>query len=166
MDHTRDPFEHFGTFPNEIDPDSQAMLENAVAGIPFQENVFYVRKPELGHTDRDGDGLSDEHELNLKVLGFNPFLNSEKEMRQFREGPLGLEKQTGGLRVTLPGLPVIQEEFSESHTYPLSLQRSFNLAIWEDVPGRPRLGEAGFLEWMDPHGTPLDKVFYRVAIEP
>lgn len=166
MDHVRDPFEHFGTFPNGIDSDSLATLENAVTEIPFQENVFYVRKPELGHTDRDGDGLSDEHELDLKALGFNPFLNSEKEIRRFREGPLDLEKQVEGLRVTLPGLPVIREEFSESHIYPLNLQRSFNLTTWEDLPGGPRLGDTGFLEWMDPYGTPLDKVFYRVAIEP
>ena len=166
MDHTRDPFEHFGTFPNGIDPDSLASLESAVAAIPFQENVFYVRKPELGHTDRDGDGLSDERELDLKLLGFNPFLDNQKEIKKFREGPLGLEKQTEGLRVTLPGLPVIQEEFSEAHIYPLSLQRSFNLATWEDLPGHPRLGDTGLLGWMDRSRNQIDKVFYRVAIEP
>lgn len=165
MDHAADPGEHFGTFPNGIDPRALGELEEALSGIPFQDDVFYVKKPALGTADRDEDGLSDEQELDLRLLGFSPFLNDGDAVERFRHGGVSVERFPESVRISLAGLPVIPGEFNASHDYPLRLQRSFDLSGWEDLPGIPGLGGSGLLEWTD-DSSAAEKAFYRFVIEP
>ncbi len=166
MNHSSDPFEHFGTFPNGITPLALNSLEESMAEIPFIDNVFYVGKPDLGQTDRDEDGLPDETEIDLLPLGFHPFEESSAQLMRLEYGPLELNPDPAGVNLTFPGLVVNPEEFREWHTYPLSVEKSFDLSTWEHLPENFHLNSLGALQWLERSGTLSGKAFYRLRIEP
>lgn len=166
MNHDADPFEHFGSFPNNITPADLRSLEEGVAEIPFRENVFYVDKPDLGQTDRDEDGLPDEVEIDLLPLGFHPFEDNRTQLRSLSNSAVELKSVLEGVTLTFPALRAEPRYFRPWHTYPLSLQRSPDLSTWEGMPGNFRLDSSGALQWLDQSGTILDKAFYRLRIQP
>jgi hypothetical protein len=166
MNHRDDPLEHFGTFPNGITPQALSSLETAVAEIPFIDNVFYVGKPDLGQTDRDGDGLADETEIDLIPLGFHPFEESSTELRRLVSSALEVDPAPDGFTLTFPDFRVNPAEFRAWHTYPLSLERSSDLSTWENVPENFQLNSLGALQWLERPDPVSDKSFYRLRIAP
>ena len=166
MNHRDDPFEHFGTFPNGITPQVLGSLEAAVAEIPFVDNVFYVGKPDLGQTDRDGDGLADETEIDLIPLGFHPFEENGAELRRLSSSALEVDSALEGLTITFPDFRVNPAEFRVWHTYPISLERSSDLSNWENVPEDFQLNSLGALQWPVRPDTVSGKSFYRLRVDP
>ena len=166
MNHRDDPFEHFGTFPNGITPQALSSLETAVAEIPFIDDVFYVGKPDLGQTDRDGDGLADETEIDLLPLGFHPFEESSTELRRLVSSALEVDPAPDGFTLTFPDFRVNPAEFRAWHTYPLSLERSSDLSTWENVPENFQLNSLGALQWQERPDPVSGKSFYRLRISP
>lgn len=165
MDHGTDPFELFPLNPNlEPAPIDLTSMKAALAGIPFQNGVFYPDGPE-GTPDRDGDTLSDELEIDLQILGLSPFTDDTDFVESLSDHGLIVRAAGGQLELTLESLPVVMEEYQAFHDYPFVLQRSEDLENWQDLTQLPTVIPEGFLKWTDDPGE-VRKIFYRIGLGP
>ena len=166
MNHAADPHEFF-----TVRADSESLeidlspMEQALAAIPFQEGVFYTERPQQP-ADRDEDGITDEAEMGLQILGFSPFSSNLDEVTRFRERGLSIFRDSlGGLRISLEGFPVNEDSFESFYRYPLMLEHSQNLRDWETVEDMSVQLHGGVLEWAEGENTESNG-FYRLRISP
>lgn len=161
MNHETDPFEHFPTFPNGIPDEIRATMEDALRVIPFQNGVFYTERPTT--PDRDGDGLLDELEIDLAMLGFNPFQNDSQLLARFQSDGVFVGRAPSQNRIQLKSLLPDPDLYQPYHDYPIFLQRSSNLSNWYEFSIPPDRNSMGFLEWIDPASQSPD-AYYRISL--
>lgn len=149
MDHSTDPFEHFPNYLSlsAIPSATLSFLQSSLDEISDSNGVFFLSAPV--DPDRDGDGLSDETEINLEPFGLDPLEP---------DSGLGLLVETK--TVVTVGVP--SEEISEFHDYPLTLQKSYDSVIWFDVSISPEIGPNNQFRWSEPFE---EGAFYRLQCQ-